>query len=284
MTGFNYEKAYCVQALPAFLSLNKRQREVHEKLRPLVKDLHQEKVSLSIPLSDEMKSIMEDLTCQELAELSRASYFVGHWKPSLMPDVFDNQLGKSWKIANVIDQILRLRLGTHYKIQVHEGKLRVTYSSIDCWLWEEFGLATEKNLNLFKNCGLEFSESTLNENAKKLTEMCGDLWPDVDTMPNNEAYENLLIIKKEKALETLKEQHAQKLLDIEKDIENSKIELSAFKWLISHDVPINNCIYYSHTGKFSFGWRERILDVEKADLIQKLGEFPYDWEFSKNKT
>lgn len=79
MKDFDYEKAYCVQALPAFEGLNKRQKALHSKLILLVGELSQGR-DLNIPISTEIEEVIDRaiLNCKELAELSRASYFVGH--------------------------------------------------------------------------------------------------------------------------------------------------------------------------------------------------------------
>jgi hypothetical protein len=284
MTNFNYEKAYFVQALPAFLGLPAKSFKAHSLLLPMVKDLNQKR-DLNIPLIDEMLSILNDLTCQELAELSRASYFVGQWKPSHTLEVFENKSGESWKIANVCDQVLRLRFKPYFglprNIQIHEGVFRVTFSNKNCWFSGGFGLAIEKNLEIFKTCGLQFGEDTLEESTKQLAGMCGDLWPDVDTMPNNPAYEAFLIVKAKAYKLELKKRYADKLASIEKDIENSKIELAAFTWLIDNGIDeqyIENCIYYDHAGRFTFGWRKKLSNKEKDELSVLLLNFPYTYD------
>lgn len=280
MKNFDYEKAYFVQALPALNGLNEKQKEAHRLLCSLVGDLNQGE-DLNIPLTDEMKEILEPLTCHEIAELSRCSYFVGHWKPGHVAPVFENSKGQSWKVTNICDQVLRSTLQTPHNVLIHEGAFRVTFSSKACWMWDEFGLATERNLEIFKTCGLPFGESTIMSSAKKLTDLCGDLWGDVDEMPGNGEYNAFLLLKKEKALDDLKKKQAKRLADIEKDIENSKVELAAFQWLIEHNIPeyfIDNCIYYAHTGKFCFGWRRRMDEKEKESLPGLLVGFPYAWE------
>lgn len=79
----------------------------------------------------------------------------------------------------------------------------------------------------------------------------------------------------------LEKRQVDKLESIEKDIENSKKEYDAFKWLIAQNIDFDNCIYYSHTGTFAFGWRDSLNDEQRADLRVKLAQFPYAWEFSK---
>lgn len=276
MKDFNYEKAYCVQALPAFEGLSKRQKALHSKLILLVGELSQGR-DLNIPISAEIENVIDRamLSCKELAELSRASYFVGHWQPGLLKSPFDNSRGESWKVANVCDQILRRRLKTPHNIQIHEGKFRVTFSNIYCWTWEEFSLATEKNLETFKNCNLPFGELTLVQSAQKLALVINDLWPDVETMPENELYAELLKLKKDDELKKLKERHQRKLNQIKQDITASEKELKAFEWLIKHNIAIENVIYYNHNGRFCFGWRKPIDNV--PELSQKLIEFPFEY-------
>ena len=278
MTNFNYEKAYCVQALPALRNLNSNQLKTHGNLLPLVEDLQQLN-NLNIPLTEKIINEFKALTCQEIAELSRASYFCGHWKPSLMPALFKMNKGQSWKITNVCDQVLKNRLMPVSNIQIHEGIFRVTFLSKDCWLWKEFGLATEKNLEIFKTCGLFFNEININASANKLTKLCADLWPDIDTVPDNDDYKTFLEIKKIKEIEKLKEQNSDKLKRIKKDIESSKIELKAFTWLIENNILIDNCIFYSHTDRFCFGWKDKLSNQEKVELEKALIRFPYLYDF-----
>ena len=37
---------------------------------------------------------------------------------------------------------------------------------------------------------------------------------------------------------------------------NATIERDGFTWLMDHGIKTDNVIYYSHTGRFGFGWRE----------------------------
>jgi hypothetical protein len=276
MNTFNYEKAYCLQVVPTCYNLNNDQKNLVNALSVYAKDLQQKK-DLNIPLDDKIKELFNDFTCQEISEVARVIYFAGHWQPSLLPTMLKNATGQSWKVANLCDQMLRERLQVPFNIQIHEGKLRVTFSNKDCWLWDEFGLATEKNFEIFKNCGLPFGENTLESSAKKLIELCGDLWPDVENLPDNDLYLKLLEKKKKESLRKLQERNGKKLKDIEKDIEDSKKELEAFQWLIEHSISIENCIYYAHIDQFCFGWRNKLDAKEKELLTSKLADFPFQY-------
>jgi hypothetical protein len=60
-------------------------------------------------------------------------------------------------------------------------------------------------------------------------------------------------------------------------------EYRGMLWLWEHAVNLENVIYYSHTGKFSFGWRSPIEPSVKSRLLDLLCEFPFEYEFAENK-
>lgn len=78
----------------------------------------------------------------------------------------------------------------------------------------------------------------------------------------------------------LEKAKADKLASLQKDIVNAQIEYDAFKWLIDHDLPINNVIFYDHKQTFCFGWRELIPQAEANTIRVKLeaAAFPYQYE------
>jgi hypothetical protein len=60
-------------------------------------------------------------------------------------------------------------------------------------------------------------------------------------------------------------------------------EYRGFLWLWEHAVNLDNVIYYSHTGKFSFGWREPLSESVKSRLLDLLVEFPFEYEFASKR-
>lgn len=80
-------------------------------------------------------------------------------------------------------------------------------------------------------------------------------------------------------LKELKKIKKDKLESIKKDIQSSKKELTAFKWLINNGIDFKNVIHYSHTDKFCFGWRNSLDESQKTELMNKLKEFPFNYEF-----
>ena len=59
--------------------------------------------------------------------------------------------------------------------------------------------------------------------------------------------------------------------------ENAKAEHDGFLWLIDHGININNVIYYSHSGEFSFGWRSPISQAVMPELLGELEDFPFPY-------
>lgn len=272
MKDFNYEKGWFQLARPVIDGLGVTEKEDITKIASIVKDRPQQK-DLNIKLDQATQSIFASYSTQRLAELSRACYFVTHWKPGTMPEV--EVLGgcPGWKVANIIDQILRQRLDLPKQIRLHEGKLRVTFSNRDCWLWEEFGLATGENLGRYKSCDLPFGEATLNESAAILAAQCGDLWPDPDDMPDSLEYSAFLYEKRLRATVQQKKWAEKQLKDLDNKIAGLKREHYIRETFLKDTAldlrHLQNLIYYDHTNEFCFGWRDK-LTPQETEEIQRI--------------
>lgn len=67
----------------------------------------------------------------------------------------------------------------------------------------------------------------------------------------------------------------------ELQIDGAKVERDGFIWLLDHGINIDNVIFYSHTGRFGFGWRKKLSAAELSALQSAMGAefgFPYDIE------
>ncbi len=93
MSGFDYAKGYCLFAAPGFLALSRKVRLVHSHVAELLKDKRQRKGTLLVPLDEGTREELDQLTTLDLAQVARASYFVGHWRPSLLPRLFPGDKG-----------------------------------------------------------------------------------------------------------------------------------------------------------------------------------------------
>ena len=83
-----------------------------------------------------------------------------------------------------------------------------------------------------------------------------------------------------------KERRKKQLADIEAKYEKALIsannEHHGMMYLYRNGINLDNVIYYSHTGRFGFGWRKPIGPEEWARLADVLCDFPcaYDVETS----
>lgn len=67
----------------------------------------------------------------------------------------------------------------------------------------------------------------------------------------------------------------------EATIEKAMIERDGVLWLLNRGVNTENCIYYSHTKRFCFGWRNPLSGDVLSHLLDILCEFPFDYEIKK---
>lgn len=62
---------------------------------------------------------------------------------------------------------------------------------------------------------------------------------------------------------------------ITENVEHAKTKRDGLLWLMDRGLKTGNWIYYSHTGRFCFGWRKPISHDELPD---ELTEFPFDYD------
>lgn len=65
---------------------------------------------------------------------------------------------------------------------------------------------------------------------------------------------------------------------------NARAERDGKLWLLERGVPLENVIYYTHTGKFSFGWRTPYGVESHAALLAALEGFPFPYEIKGEPT
>lgn len=78
-------------------------------------------------------------------------------------------------------------------------------------------------------------------------------------------------VRKTKARRSVEEKY-------QKEKQANEEEHNGMVWLLDHDINIENCIYYSHTRMFSFGWRQPVSESVKSALLDVLTEFPFAYE------
>ena len=53
-------------------------------------------------------------------------------------------------------------------------------------------------------------------------------------------------------------------------------------WLLDHGVSVENVIFYDHTGRFCFGWKDRGVSPAVASALRDvLCEFPFDYDIQE---
>lgn len=82
--------------------------------------------------------------------------------------------------------------------------------------------------------------------------------------------------------ERAKARHKAKRESLEKQykkaIKTAETEYKGFNWLLDAGLNIENCIYYSHTDRFSFGWRNPVDAEVVSAILDVISEFPFDYE------
>lgn len=78
--------------------------------------------------------------------------------------------------------------------------------------------------------------------------------------------------------EARKEQLAEVEAEYAKASGLAKTEYEGKLWLLSNGVNLENCIFYSHTGRFCFGWRNPFTGAAREALLAALKKFPFDYD------
>ena len=78
------------------------------------------------------------------------------------------------------------------------------------------------------------------------------------------------------------EKEAKLRADIEASL-NKTLEIATIKrdgmiWILGAGISTENLIFYPHNKTFTFGWRNGVSDEVRAELDEKLKEFPFKYE------
>lgn len=154
MKTFDYEKAWQDLALPAFKQLPTAVLCLAEEVGIVADDLHQDKQCCMIWPEDGGK-LREMFNRLDSVTLSRAAHVLhdyNYWRPgkSIAGNAPVTKCG--WKFSNYADQVLRSRYNIALDskamvgLRIHEGTIRVCYSSSDMWTWHEVAPATDEGM------------------------------------------------------------------------------------------------------------------------------------------
>jgi hypothetical protein len=57
-----------------------------------------------------------------------------------------------------------------------------------------------------------------------------------------------------------------------------EVETAGYVWLLDHGCRIDNAIFYSHTGRWCFGWYRDLTPAAISQWLEVLTEFPYAYD------
>lgn len=302
MKEFDYEQAWIELALPAYKKLPTQIHVLLETVGTAAAELSQLN-DCSMPWPEDggkLRELFDQVSTDDLSMASMVVYYYGHWWPGKVatrmnaPVIPGSEHGSSWKFSNYADQVLRERLSIQHRdkgsgvgLLIHEGRIRIYYSSINCWTWEEIAMANDAGLaegkklcaKLRARIGVKLTDSD-NIAHKFIEELrTGELKGDWDT-------KRFMVEKSEietRRLKNLPEPEWSKLrveaiADFESEVAAKKKELDGKLWLLDHRIPDSNAIYYNHTGRWCFGWRTPYTGESRLALLESLKEFPFDYD------
>lgn len=160
---FDFERAHRELAKPAFESLPVNIRDLVERVHVECKDIFQGR-DLLVPFpsnesgeyQDSLRYVFEKIPAEILAAAAHIVHFYGHWGSK---DCFQEH-GTYWKFSNYADQVLMKKANLPYSnpergysFKIYDGFLRLCFSSMDLWTWEEIGLGTYETLERARKIG-----------------------------------------------------------------------------------------------------------------------------------
>lgn len=66
--------------------------------------------------------------------------------------------------------------------------------------------------------------------------------------------------------------------DFEATVATATVKRDGLLWLVDRNLETDNAIYYSHTGRWGFGWREPLAEEPAAQLRAALEHFPFPFD------
>jgi hypothetical protein len=149
---FDFKRAWTEVAKPALDALFPTFRDLIYRVQEESEDLGQDKdLNLVWPKTD-LRAAFEAIPSKELAEIAHVFHAYSHWAFSY-EGRWSQLSGLGWHFSNYADQILRARCrlprdnkDSGITFQIYEGLLSICYSSSDCWMSRDIGLATEETL------------------------------------------------------------------------------------------------------------------------------------------
>jgi len=304
---FDYRRAWHEVAKPAYESLPANLRDLLDYTAKATAGVHQS-ADLSMPWPDmdseyrDLRERFDKTPAEWLSQAAAAIYFVGHWYPAdgdiAIPG---RQAGAHWKFSHYADQSLRARLGIAtndgfgVSLQIIEGSIRICYSSREMWTWHEVSPATEGGKTHALNLASELRGRTLL--SKTSQERDHVAWIFMEALKDDRsgwlpgtwgarfdisAYmvdeSEIVSIGARLDAPELSTIRARIIKHADGKIAALIAERGGKLWLVDRGFNVDNVIYYGHTGRFCFGWRDPLTDDAISRWLDVLAEFPYAYD------
>lgn len=297
MKTFDYAAAFRHDAAPAFRALPPQIIALYAQTAAAAAELNQAPdTSMPWPKdAGQLRAAFEAIDSATLANASRTIYNYGHWYPGTVKAEGQPPLiGTYWKFSHYADQVLRGRLGlaesgdknhgAGFGIAVHEGDIRIWYSSRDMWTWTEVAPATTE--------GAEKARAIISAMQAQLPpighEREGAICHAMEALRTpprfmcEEGDQEELPAEREdrarKAAALPAKERADVLRRYANTTRKATAERDAMLWLLDHGITTENAIYYDHTKTLSFGWRTPYGPVATSRLLDVISEYPGAYE------
>lgn len=296
MKTFDYESAWKELALPAYKALPGPALALIEETGLVSADLHQDRACNMVWPDDDgkLRELFDRMDTAMLATAAHVSYHYSHWRPGASIAGNAPTVPGGWKFANYADQVLRLRFNAARDVKsgvgllIHEGTIRVCYSSRDSWTWHEIASATQdghaESIGIADKLRRKLATA-------KLSERDNVAFRFMEELKKREAWSGWSIepymveeseLELRRAARMPKPDKAKIIAELQAEFEakraSATTERDGFLWLINNDLPTENCIYYNHAGRFCFGWRNPYTVEARLVLLEALKQFPFEYD------
>lgn len=297
MKTFDYEKAWAELALPAFKQLPTAALCLVEEVGIVAADL-QQGIHCDMIWPDDngkLREMFGRLDSETLATAAHVVYYYSHWRPGGSTSDGAPVVLCGWKFSNYADQVLRIRfnLGRDVKsgvgLLIHEGTIRVCYSSRDSWTWHEVAPATDAGMaeaskiadTIRRKIDTQSSRDDRDSAAWKAFEAIKSTvaWPGFDTAAYMVEESELELRRAARMPKPDKEKLFREIIsEFDKSVSNATAKRDGELWLVDHDLPTENAIYYNHTSQWCFGWRKPYVGEARESLLAALAKFPFPYD------
>lgn len=317
---FDYAAAWREVARPAYDSLPQDIRDLLAQVAGEAASLSQ-LPDLSMPWPDDpqlgekriegsdLRSRFDKVPAEWLAQAARVIYSCGHWFPAGGDlDLPGREHGAHWKFSHYADQSLRARLiaatsadvmRSNGPFQVHEGAIRLCYSSHDMWTWAEVAPATLEGLTRAKALSLKLSQRLATVPSRHVHERDNAAYKyfeelksrDLDWPASWKPFVQIGDRYMRDAQEIRQADLTRKgsanrmnvrnaiIRDTEKRIAKLERERDGKVWIVMNGLDLDNVIYYDHQnggrGVFCFGWQAPVTAKIADQILSVISEFPW---------